>query len=157
MKKLNEIATKKVVAVAARASERAIFRNNMHNFWSAVLHCYLRIEERFETLSYLFPGVNRVIHNSEILSGDVLVSDFQSGMNFGFLEGGLSPVKIRVLTKDGDVITGKVMSVGIGGFKSMHYVGTTGTFRNEIWYFVAHKFTLITCNPAGPLRSKKSR
>jgi hypothetical protein len=92
----------------------------MHNFWSAVLHCYLRIEERFQTISNVFPGVIRVIHNSEILPGDVLISDFQSGMNFGFLEGGLSPVKIRVLAKDGDVITGKVLGVGIGDFESMH-------------------------------------
>lgn len=157
VKKLNEIATKKVVAVAGRASERAIFRNNMHNFWSAVLHCYLRIEERFQTISNVFPGVIRVIHNSEILPGDVLISDFQSGMNFGFLEGGLSPVKIRVLAKDGDVITGKVLGVGIGDFESMHYVGTTGTFRNEIWYFVAHKFTLINCHPPEPARSRNSR
>lgn len=143
MGNLSEIATKKVVAVAGRASERAIFRNNMHNFWSAVFQCYMKIEERFQTLSYLFPGVRRVIHNSEIISGDLLISDFQSGMNFGFLEGGLSRVKIQVLRKDGDVITGKVVSVGIGDIENMRYVGKTGTFKNEIWYFVSHKFAVI--------------
>ncbi len=143
MEKLRIIATKKVIDVAGRASQRAIFRNNMHNFWSAVFHCYLKIEERFLTISYLFPGVTRVIHNTEIISGDLLISDFHSGMNFGFLEGGLSPVKIRVLRKDGDVILGKVVGVGIGDIESMRYVGKTGTFKNEIWYFVSHKFAVI--------------
>lgn len=143
MERLRGIASRKVIAIAERASKRAVVRNNMHNFWSAVLHCYLRIDERFMTLSYLFPGIRRVIHCSEILSGDVLVSDFHSGMNLGFLEGGDSPVKIRVLRSDGDTITGKVVGVGIGDIRSMRYVGTTGKFKNEIWYFVAHKFAVI--------------
>jgi hypothetical protein len=143
VKKLSEIATKKVVDVAGRASVRAVSRNNMHNFWSAVWHCYLKVEERFQTLSVLFPGIKRVIHNSEILTGDLLISDFHSGMNFGFLEGGLAPVKIRVLERNGDVITGKIVGVGVGDIASMHYVGRTGTFRNEIWYFIAHKFAVI--------------
>ncbi|MDD2335773.1 MAG: hypothetical protein PHD01_04260 [Geobacteraceae bacterium] len=143
MEKLSQIATKKVIAVAERASERAIYRNNMHNFWSAVFQCYLKIEERFQTLSYLFPEVRRVIHNTEIMSGDLLISDFHSGMNVGFLEGGLSPVKIRVLEKNGDEVKGKIVGVAIGDIKSMRYVGETGTFKNEIWYFVSHKFAVI--------------
>lgn len=143
MEKLKEIASKKVVAVAQRASERAVFRNDMHNFWSAVFHSYLKIDERFRSLSYLFPGVKRVIHSSEIKPGDILVSDFHSGMNFGFLDGGLSPLKIRVLANDGDLIAGKVLSVGIGDITSMRYVGKTGNFKNEIWYFVSHKFTIV--------------
>jgi len=143
VEKLREIASKKVIAVAQRASERAVFRDNMHNFWSAVFHSYLIIDERFQSISYLFPGVKKVIHSSEIMPGDILVSDFHSGMNFGFLDGGLSPVKIRVLGSDGDLITGEVLSVGIGDITSMRYVGKTGNFRNEIWYFVSHKFTVV--------------
>jgi hypothetical protein len=143
LEKLREIASKKVVAVVERASEKAVFRNNMHNYWSAVHQCYLKIDERFQSISYLFPGVRKVIHYSEIMSGDILVSDFHSGMNFGFVDGGLSPVKIRVLEKEGDSITGKVLSVGIGDITSMRYVGQIGNFRNEIWYFVSHKFTVI--------------
>lgn len=143
MERLKEIASKKVVAVAQRASERAVFRDNKHNFWSAVFHCYLKIDERFQSISYLFPGVKKVIHYSEIMPGDILVSDFHSGMNFGFLDGGLSPLKIRVLENDGDLITGEVLSVGIGDITSMRFVGTTGNFKNEIWYFVSHKFTVV--------------
>ncbi len=122
--------------------EKAVFRNNMHNFWSAVFHCYLKIEERFQTISYLFPGVKKVIHCSEIMAGDILVSDFHSGMNFGFLDGGLLPVKIRVLENDGDLVTGEVLCVG-GGDIAMRFVGKTGKFKNEIWYFISHKFTVI--------------
>ncbi len=143
MEKLREIASKKVIAVAERASEKAVFRNNMHNFWSAVFQCYLKIDERFRSISYLFPGVRRVIHYTEIKSGDILVSDFHSGMNFGFVDGGLAPVKIRVLKNDGELITGEVLGVGIGDITSMRYVGKTGNFRNEIWYFISHKFTVI--------------
>ena len=143
MEKLKGIASKKVLSIAEKASERAVFRNNMHNFWSAVFHCYLKIDERFQTISYLFPGVKKVIHCSEIMAGDILVSDFHTGMNFGFLDGGLSPVKIRVLQNNGDLITGKVLCVGIGDITGMRYVGKTGNFKNEIWYFIAHKFTVI--------------
>ncbi len=143
MEKLKEIASKKVIAVALRASERAVFRNDMHNFWSAVFHCYLKIDERFQSISYLFPGVKKVIHCSEIMPGDILVSDFHSGMNFGFLGGGLSPLKIRVLENDGDLITGEVLGAGIGDITSMRHVGKTGNFKNEIWYFVSHKFTVV--------------
>jgi hypothetical protein len=141
--KLKQIASKKVIAVAERASEKAVFRNDMHNFWSAVFHSYLKIEERFQAISYLFPGVRKVIHSSEIMPGDILVSDFHSGMNFGFLEGGITPVKIRVLGNNGDLITGMVVGVGIGDITSMRYVGKTGNFKNEIWYFVSHKFIVI--------------
>jgi hypothetical protein len=143
MERLRGIASRKVIAVAERASKRAVVRNNMHNFWSAVLHCYLRIDERFQAISSLFPGVRRVIHSSEILPGDILVSDFHSGMNLGFLQGGTAPVKIRVLGNDGDTIKGKVVGVGVGDIGSMRYLGTTGNFRNELWYFVSHKFTVI--------------
>ncbi len=143
MEKLMEIASKKVVAVAERASEKAVFRNNMHNYWSAVFHCYLKIDERFQVITYLFPGVRKVIHCSEIKPGDILVSDFHSGMNFGFLDGGLSPIKIRVLKYDGDLITGEVVGVGIGDITNMRYLGKVGNFKNEIWYFVSHKFSVI--------------
>jgi hypothetical protein len=143
MEKLKEIASKKVLSVVERASEKAVCRNNTHNFWSAVFHYYLKIDERFQAISYLFPGVRKVVHYSEIMAGDILISDFHSGMNFGFLNGGLSPVKIRVLTNDGDLITGMVVGVGIGDITSMRYVGKTGNFKNEIWYFVSHKFTVI--------------
>jgi hypothetical protein len=143
VEKLREIASRKVVAVAERASEKAVFRDNMHNFWSAVFQCYLKIDERFKTIAILFPGVRKVIHCSEILAGDILVSDFHSGMNFGFLDGGLSPVMIRVIENDGDLTTGEVLGVGIGDFTSMRYVGMTGNFKNEIWYFISHKFTVI--------------
>ncbi len=143
MEKLKDIASKKVIAVAHRASERAVSRNDKHNFWSAVFQCYLKIDERFQSISYLFPGVKKVIHFSEIMPGDILISDFHSAMNFGFLEGGLSPVKIKVLDSDGDLIRGIVLGVGIGDIASMRYVGKTGNFKNEIWYFVSHKFTVI--------------
>lgn len=143
MERLKEIATKKVVAVAERASKKAIFRDNMHNFWSAVFHCYLNIEQRYESLSYLFPGVKKVIHCSEVMHGDILVSDFHSGMNLGFLHGGLSPVKIRVLESDGDLITGEVLGVGIGDFPNMHLLGKIGDFKNEVWYFISHRFSVI--------------
>ncbi len=143
MEKLKEIASKKVIAVAQRASEKAVYRDNKHNFWSAVFQCYLKIDERFQSISYLFPGVKKVIHCSEIMPGDILISDFHSGMNFGFLEGGLSPLKIRVLENDGGLIRGMVLGVGIGDITSMRYVGKTGNFKNEIWYFVSHKFAVI--------------
>jgi hypothetical protein len=148
VEKLKEIASQKVVAVAERASKNAVFRNNMHNFWSAVFQCYLKIDERFVTISSLFPGVRKVIHCSEILTGDILVSDFHSGMNFGFLDGGLSPVMIRVMENYGDTITGEILGVGIGDITSMRYVGKTGIFKNELWYFISHKFTVIDgCKP----------
>lgn len=143
VEKLEKIASKKVVAVAQRASTGAVFRDNRHNFWSALFHCYVKIDERFRLMSYLFPGVKRVIHSSEIMTGDILVSDFHSGMNLGFLQGGLSPLKIRVLQHDGDLVTGKVLSAGIGDITSMRHVGTIGKFKNEIWYFVSHRFTVI--------------
>lgn len=143
MEKLREIASQKVVAVAERASEKAIFRNNMHNYWSAVFQCYLKIDERFQAISLLFPGVKKVIHCSEIMPGDILVSDFHSGMNFGFLDGGLSPIKIRVLRYDGDLITGEVLGVGTEDIQSMRFLGKVGNFKNEIWYFVSHKFSVI--------------
>jgi hypothetical protein len=143
VERLREIASKKVVAVAERASKKAEYRDNMHNYWSAVYQTYLKIDERFQSISYLFPGVSRVIHFSEILPGDILVSDFHSGMNFGFIDGGLSPVKIRVLNNDGDLITGMVLGVGIGDIRSMRQVGKTGSFKNEIWYFISHKFMVV--------------
>ena len=37
VEKLNEIAAEKVVALIETVSGRAICRNNMHNFWSAVI------------------------------------------------------------------------------------------------------------------------
>jgi len=37
VEKLNEIAAEKVVALIETVSGRAICRNKMHNFWSAVI------------------------------------------------------------------------------------------------------------------------
>lgn len=143
MEKLRGIASKKVLAVAERASKRAVFRNDMHNYWSAVYHTYLNIGERYQAISDLFPGITRVIHCSEILYGDILVSDFHSGMNLGFIGGELTPVKIRALKNEGGSITGEVLEVVPGDAASLRQVGKTGTFKNEIWYFISHKFVVI--------------
>lgn len=143
MERLRQIASKKVVGIAERVSYRAVSREEKHNYWSAVLQCYLNIEKRFDKLSESFPGVRKVIHCSEIMTGDLLISDFHSGMNLGFLGGNLSPLQIRVLRHEGDVIIGLIVGVGVGDITNMRFVGKTGAFRNEIWYFVSHRFSVV--------------
>jgi hypothetical protein len=82
--------------------------------------------------------MTRVIHNSEVKKGDVLVSDFHIGLNYGFMNGGTEPVRIRALEVDGELLKGAVMSSGDEESREIGY------FKNELWFFISHRFTIYT-------------
>ncbi len=125
-----------VMDIMLRALERAEIYDCKHPFWNSLARCYVRIPLRRDALSKAFPGITRVIHNTEVLEGDILVSDFHSGLNYGYLFGGKESVQIRVMEVDGDTVRGEVMRPGIGGPREI------GAFRNELWYFVSHRFAV---------------
>lgn len=133
-----------VMDMMLRALERAEIYDCKHPFWNSLARCYVRILQRRDTLSKAFPGITRVIHNSEVLEGDILVSDFHSGLNFGYLFGGKESVQVRVLEVDGDMVKGEVMRPGNGGPREI------GSFKNELWFFVSHRFAVYS----GPKSSK---
>lgn len=123
-----------VMAVMLRALERAEIYDCAHPFWNSLARCYVKIPLRRDALSEAFPGISRVIHNSEVLVGDMLVSDFHTGLNYGYLFGGKESVQIRVLEIDGDTVKGEVIRPGKDGPREI------GSFRNELWFFVSHRF-----------------
>jgi len=135
---LKSFASPKVVNMTLRAVDRATLYDCRHPFWNSLADCYVRIPARREALSRTFPGITRVIHNSEILVGDILVSDFHTGLNYGFLFGGMESVQIRVLEADGEMVKGEVMRPGAGKGSEI------GSFRNEVWFFVSHKFAVYS-------------
>ncbi|HET6420045.1 MAG TPA: hypothetical protein VFG19_07805 [Geobacteraceae bacterium] len=133
---LRFFASPEVVNMTLRAVARAELYDCWHPLWNAFAHCYVSIPDRLDSLSRIFPGITRVIHNSEILDGDILVSDFYTGLNYGYLSGDLEPVQVRVLKADGDTVRGEVLRPGdkVGG--------EIGFFMNEIWYFISHKLAV---------------
>jgi len=135
---LKSVASGKVLKIAQRAVERAERYDCAHPFWNGLANCYMKIGRRMEALNDLFPGITRVIHNGEVKKGDVLVCDFQIGLNYGYMNGGFEPVKIRVLEVDGDTLKGVVMGAGNDENKEIGY------FKNELWFFVSHRFVIYS-------------
>jgi hypothetical protein len=134
---LSSIATGQVVKMTLRAIGRAELFEARHPFWNSLARCYVRVIEQFDAMNDLFPGITRVVHNSEILRGDILVSDYTIGLNFGSLDGKTVPLKIRVLEVDGDTVKGAVLQ---GGDYRNNEVCC---FKNEIWFFLSHKFGVL--------------
>ncbi len=138
LEELKNITSGKVMGIVLRAVERADRYDCAHPFWNALAHTYLKIGQRAGELNGIFPGITRVIHNSEVKKGDVLVSDFQSGLNYGFMNGGAAPVRVRVLEVDGEMLKGEVLRSGNSEYTEIGY------FKNELWYFISHKFTVYS-------------
>jgi len=138
LERLKDISTGNVMAIALRAVDRAERYDCKHPFWNALANCYLQAGRRIEELNILFPGIKRVIHHSEVIRGDVLVSDFKTGMNFGFVNGGIEPVGVRVLDIDGELLRGEVMRSVNTGYREV------GHFKNEVWFFISHKFAVYS-------------
>lgn len=132
------IASENIVKMTLRAVERAELYDCGHPLWNGFANCYTRIITRLETLNEIFPGIKKVIHNSEVKKGDVLVSDFHVGLNYGYMYGGLEPVRIRVLEVDGETVKGIVLQPG------SEESAEVGYFKNELWFFISHKFTVCT-------------
>lgn len=135
---LQAIASGNVLKIALRAIERAERYDCGHPFWNSLAGCYVNVIKRFRLLNDMFPGITRIIHNSEVKKGDVLVSDFYSGLNYGYMYGGTEPVKVRALEVDGDVLKGTVLRSGSEESKEIGY------FRNELWFFISHRFTIYS-------------
>ncbi|HET6418904.1 MAG TPA: hypothetical protein VFG19_02030 [Geobacteraceae bacterium] len=135
---LKSVASGKVLEIAHRAVERAERYGCGHPFWNGLANCYAKISRQMETLNGLFPGITRVIHNSEVKKGDVLVCDFHIGLNYGYMNGGVEPVKIRALEIDGDTLKGAVMEAGNDENREIGY------FKNELWFFISHRFAIYT-------------
>jgi hypothetical protein len=142
---LRSITSGKVIKIAMRAVERAEKYDCKHPFWNGLADCYVKIVQRIKLLNDIFPGITRVIHNSEAKKGDVLVSDFNTGLNFGFMNGGLEPVKIRVLEVDGELLKGMVLRSGEEESKEVGY------FKNELWFFISHRFTIYSSAKGGKI------
>lgn len=138
LERLRTISSGKVMAIALRAVDRAERYECKHPFWNAMAQCYLQAGQRLEELNTLFPGINRLIHHSEVIRGDVLVSDFKLGLNYGFVNGGTDPVGVRVLEVDGELLKGDVMRSADKGYNE------TGQFKNELWFFISHKFAIYS-------------
>jgi hypothetical protein len=134
---LSSIATGKVIKMTLRAIGRAELFEARHPFWNSLARCYVRVLEQFDVMNELFPGITRVVHNSEILRGDILVSDFTIGLNFGSMDGKIVPLKIRVLEVDGDTVTGAVLQGGD------YRDNEVCSFKNELWFFMSHKFGVL--------------
>jgi hypothetical protein len=135
---LKSITSGKVLQIALRAVERAEKYDCRHPFWNGLANCYLKVGQRIKTLNDIFPGITRVIHNSEVKKGDMLVSDFHIGLNYGFMNGGTEPVRIRALEVDGELLKGAVMRSGDEESREIGY------FKNELWFFISHRFTIYT-------------
>jgi len=133
---LKHVASGEVMGIALRAVERAERYDCKHPFWNSMANCYMRIGERNKALSGNFPGIKRVIHNDEVMKGDLLVSDFEIGLNYGFMNGGLEPVGVRVLEVDGELLKGEVLRSRSEG------CGEIGYFKNELWFFISHRFAI---------------
>jgi hypothetical protein len=142
---LKSFASPKVLNMTLRAVDRASLYDCKHPFWNSLADCYVRIPARRDALSRTFPGITRAIHNSEIIVGDILISDFHTGLNYGFLFGGMESVQIRVLEADGEMIKGEVMRPG------REKGGEIGFFRNEVWFFISHKFAVYSGAKGGRL------
>ena len=138
LEELKSIACPRVVDMTLRAVGRAELYDSRHPFWNSIANSYINILQRIETLRETFPDIKRVIHNSEIIRGDILVSDFQTGLNFGQFDAGDEPTKMCVLEKDGDILAGKVLRPGCEDSSEI------GFFQNEIWFFISHRFTVIS-------------
>jgi hypothetical protein len=138
LEELHSIASRRVVDMTLRAVDRAELYDSRHPFWNAIANSYIKILQRIETLRETFPGITRVIHNSEIIRGDILVSDFQTGLNFGQFYAGNEPTKICALEENVDTLEGKVLRPGCEDSSEI------GIFKNEIWYFISHRFTVIS-------------
>jgi hypothetical protein len=121
-----------------RAVGRAELYGSRHPFWNSIANSYINILQRIETLRETFPDIVRVIHNDEIIRGDILVSDFHIELNYGHLYGGCEPTKICVLENDGDTLAGRVLRPG------HEDGGELGFFKNEIWFFISHRFTVLS-------------
>ncbi len=134
---MSSIATEKVMKMTLRAVSRAEVYESRHPYWNSIARCYTKILTRLETINERFPGVTRVIHNDEILPGDILVSDFSIGLNFGSMDGKTVPVKIRVQDVNGELVKGTVLD------GENHVPGEVCNFKNEIWFFQSHKFGVI--------------
>jgi len=141
---LQSLASPQIMKMTLRAVERAEVYDCKHPFWNSLARCYVKILLRRDDLSKNFPGIKRVIHNSEIIDGDILVSDFHSGLNYGYLFGGKESVQIRVLETDGDTVKGEVLRPGKKEGSEI------GIFKNELWYFISHRFAVYS----GPRSSK---
>jgi hypothetical protein len=138
LSELRSITSGNVMKIAMRAVERAEKYDCKHPFWNSLADCYVRIVHRIKSLNDMFPGIKRIIHNSEVKKGDMLVSDFYTGLNFGFMNGGTEPVKIRVLEVDGELLKGMVLRSNYDESKEIGY------FKNELWFFISHRFTIYT-------------
>lgn len=132
-------ASEKVLYLTKKAMEWAELFDNKHPYWNGIANCYLRVHDRCKVLSESFPGITKVIHNSDVKVGDILVSDFHTGLNYGYMKGGFAPVKIRVL-EVGNVVKGVVLR------NDGEEAGETGQFNNELWFFISHKFTIVSKN-----------
>lgn len=136
LSKLRYIASEKVMKVTLRAIVRAELYDGRHPFWNALASCYTRMAQRLERLNDTFTGISKVIHNSEIKTGDILVSDFNTGLNFGYMGGGLESVKVRVLETGREITKGMVVNTCNSEDIEIGY------FRNELWFFISHKFMI---------------
>ena len=137
LEELKSIASPAVVQLTLRAIARAEQYDCRHPFWNAIGSTYTRILERIELLQEDYPDIARVIHNKEVRKGDILVSDFFTGLNFGFLSGGFEPTKVSVIEKKGEMLIGKVLRQGRIDSNEI------GAFKNEIWYFISHRLTVV--------------
>jgi hypothetical protein len=114
-----------------------------HPFWNSIANSCIKILQRIETLRETFPDIVRVIHNDEVIRGDILVSDFHIGLNYGHLSGGYEPTKICALENDGDMLAGRVLRPGredgseLGFFK-------LGVGDDVYWLIKATKVTVGT-------------
>ncbi len=138
LEELKYLTSGKVLKIALRAVERADRYDCMHPFWNALADGYMKLGRRIEALNSVFPGISRVIHNSEVKKGDVLVSDFKTGLNYGFMRGGTEPVGVRVLEVADDLVKGEVLRPGNNAG------GEIGYFKNELWFFISHRFTVYS-------------
>lgn len=137
LSELKGVASEEVVAKTLRAAERAELYGCKHPLWNALADCYTGIVGRMLILNESFPGISKIIGNSEVKRGDMLVSDFHAGMNYGHLGGDLNPVLVRVVESDGDIVKGMIISP-----RTCQDVGV-GFFRNEVWFFISHKYKVL--------------
>jgi hypothetical protein len=64
-------------------------------------------------------------------------------LNYGYMNGGNEPVRIRVLDVDGETVKGTVLRSGHGEGDE------TGYFKNELWFFISHKFAVYSSTKLG--------
>jgi hypothetical protein len=63
---LRSITSGSVMKIALRAVERAEKYDCRLPFWNGLASCYTGILQRIKSLNEIFPGITRVIHNSEV-------------------------------------------------------------------------------------------